>query len=127
MLFDSTHIYYFSEWVFGASGQSINKEMLQRLKQMTGSNVRASAGKGDTLSKASLKSLSFVNKNQPATIEEEAMSTKTGTSSRNQGGSMSRAQTVGGFVNLDPSNIMENFLQNLSSEMRRVVSRITGV
>lgn len=54
----------FSEWGFGNSAHTVNKEMLQRLKLMTGSNMRHSGGKYDTLSKASLKSLSFVNKNQ---------------------------------------------------------------
>lgn len=53
--------------------------------------MRHSGGKYDTLSKASLKSLSFVNKNQAQTIEEETMTTKTGVTSRNMGGSLTRA------------------------------------
>jgi hypothetical protein len=59
--------------------------MLQRLKTITGSK---SSKNFDALSKASLKSLSFVNKNFGGAgtnpiIEEESMSTKTGSTSRN--------------------------------------------
>lgn len=90
----------------------------------------------DTLTKASLKSLSFVNKHfasgsgmQP-TIEEEAMTTKTGTTSRNNyiNNSLSRTHTLGfNGGNPELTNVMETFLQNMSPDMRRVVSRITGV
>ena len=60
--------------------------MLQRLKSITGKSQKPH----DTLTKASLKSLSFINKHFASgsgaahpIIEEEAMSTKTGTTSRN--------------------------------------------
>ena len=89
-----------SEWVFGNQGQTVNKEMLQRLKSMTGKSQK----QYDTLTKASLKSLSFVNKHFASgngaanpIIEEEATSTKTGLTSRNNylNHAMSRTQTLG--------------------------------
>jgi hypothetical protein len=117
--------------VFGNQGQTVNKEMLQRLKSITGKSQK----QYDTLTKGSLKSLSFVNKHFASgsgngIIEEEAMSTKTGTTSRNNymNNAMSRTQTLGFNVpNPELTNTMEYFLQNMSPDMRRVVSRITGV
>ncbi len=122
-----------SEWTFGNQGNTVNKEMLQRLKSLTGKTNK----QFDTLTKASLKSLSFVNKHfasggaaQP-TIEEEAMSTKTGITSRNNYGNnaMSRTHTQGFNSNSNPevANVMETFLQNISPDLRRIVQRITGV
>ena len=58
------------------------------------------------------------------------MSTKTGTTSRNNymNNAMSRTQTLGFNVpNPELTNTMEYFLQSMSPDMRRVVSRITGV
>ena len=101
------------------------------------SGAKTSKQQYDTLSKASLKSLSFVNKNGATAnniiMEEDAMSAKTGTTSRNNYlmngiSGMSRTQThsAHGEVN-NSSNMMESFLQGMSPEMRRVISKITGV
>lgn len=105
-----------SEWTFGNQGQTVNKEMLQRLKSITGKSQKHF----DTLTKASLKSLSFVNKHFASgsgaanpIIEEETISTKTGTTSRNNyiNNAMSRTQTLG-FNSSNPelTNTMETFL-----------------
>jgi hypothetical protein len=118
--------------VFGNQGQTVNKEMLQRLKSMTGKSQK----QYDTLTKGSLKSLSFVNRHFASgsganpIIEEEAISTKTGTTSRNNymNHAMSRTQTLGfNASNPELTNTMETFLQYMSPDMRRIVSRITGV
>jgi hypothetical protein len=88
------------------------------------------------LTKASLKSFSFVNKHFASggpsnpTIEEEAMTTKSGTTSRNNyiNNAMSRTQTLGfNGGNAEVPNVMESFLQNMTPELRHIVSRITGV
>lgn len=61
------------------------------------------------------------------------MSTKTGTTSRNNymmnvAGGMSRSQTHSAHgEGTNPSNMMESFLQGMGPDMRRVISKITGV
>ncbi len=58
------------------------------------------------------------------------MTTKTGTTSRNNyiNNAMSRTHTLGfNGGNAEVTNVMESFLQNMTPELRRIVSRITGV
>jgi hypothetical protein len=82
---------------------------------MTG-DKKGSRDKFDTLTKASLKSLSFVGQGQMATIEEDIMSLKSTGTSRNHGTTLTRTQTL-----FDTSNNMEAFLSHLSPDLRRVV------